>query len=215
MPVMDGYEATQAIRQDATFAKLPIIAMTAHAMKGDEEKCLAAGMDGYVTKPINQDILFKTLWSKMALLETGEPDINIESMTKADAEEESSIPARLPGIEIKKAMASLGTDKDIFLQILSDFRISNLKTPDMMTKAFQKSDWKSINDFAQSLKGASSKICAEGLYKVSQNLAESASEGSVDFEQLSVINHHLNKVFTSIVSLVKPEEEVDEDEPET
>jgi len=64
MPEMDGYDATRTIRKDSKFKDIPIIAMTAHAMKGDEEKCLAAGMDGYVTKPINQEILFKTL-SKM------------------------------------------------------------------------------------------------------------------------------------------------------
>ncbi len=61
MPVMDGYEATGVIREDSRFSNLPIIAMTANAMKGDEEKCIEAGMDGYVSKPIKQDILFSTL----------------------------------------------------------------------------------------------------------------------------------------------------------
>ncbi|MCB2217948.1 MAG: response regulator [Desulfobulbaceae bacterium] len=62
MPVMNGYEATQKIRAKSSCSKLPIIAMTAHAMKGDEEKCLEAGMDGYIAKPINQERLFHVLW---------------------------------------------------------------------------------------------------------------------------------------------------------
>ncbi len=77
MPEMDGYEATRIIRKaesevsgvgvqvsEKRKSEIPIIAMTAHAMKGDKEKCLEAGMDGYITKPINQDIIFEIL-SKM------------------------------------------------------------------------------------------------------------------------------------------------------
>ncbi|MDH4331551.1 MAG: ATP-binding protein [Desulfobulbaceae bacterium] len=61
MPEMDGYEATRAIRGNQRFAKLPIIAMTAHAMSGDREKCLAAGMDDYVAKPFNPEEIFAVL----------------------------------------------------------------------------------------------------------------------------------------------------------
>jgi two-component system sensor histidine kinase/response regulator len=63
MPVMDGFECTSIIRdrERGTGARLPIIAMTAHAMKGDEARCLAAGMDGYVSKPIQPDELFEAV----------------------------------------------------------------------------------------------------------------------------------------------------------
>jgi len=59
MPEMDGYEAAASIRktEETTLKHVPILAMTAHAMKGDQEKCLAAGMDGYVSKPIRPDDL--------------------------------------------------------------------------------------------------------------------------------------------------------------
>ncbi len=64
MPVMDGYAATQAFREyekEASLQRLPVIAMTANSMQGDKEKCLSAGMDDYVSKPVNQQALKQTL----------------------------------------------------------------------------------------------------------------------------------------------------------
>jgi CheY-like chemotaxis protein len=61
MPVMDGYTASGEISKDERFKDLPIIAMTAHAMAGDEDKSLQAGMNDHITKPIDPDQLFSTL----------------------------------------------------------------------------------------------------------------------------------------------------------
>lgn len=61
MPGMDGFEATRAIRADARFAELPILALTAHAMKGDRERCLEAGMNDHVTKPVRPQTLLNAL----------------------------------------------------------------------------------------------------------------------------------------------------------
>ena len=69
MPEMDGFQATAAIRQreEKSGAHTPIIAMTAHAMKGDRERCLAAGMDAYIAKPIRPPELFQTIEAVVAL----------------------------------------------------------------------------------------------------------------------------------------------------
>ena len=69
MPVMDGYTATALLRQQGI--AVPIIALTAHAMKGDEDKCLAAGCSGYVTKPVDADVLVETVAEMLAASRAG------------------------------------------------------------------------------------------------------------------------------------------------
>ncbi len=83
MPKLDGFQTTALIREKekSTGAHLPIIAMTAHAMKGDRERCIAAGMDGYVSKPIQQKELFSAIQSLM-LLEKGENLPAVDSKTE-------------------------------------------------------------------------------------------------------------------------------------
>jgi CheY-like chemotaxis protein len=61
MPEMDGYETMRAIREEARFRSLPIIALTAKAMKGDRAKCIEAGATDYITKPVDLEQLFSVL----------------------------------------------------------------------------------------------------------------------------------------------------------
>jgi CheY-like chemotaxis protein len=61
MPVLDGLEATRLIRKEPRWKGLPIVAMTAHAMNGDKERCLEAGMNGYISKPVHPSLLLSTV----------------------------------------------------------------------------------------------------------------------------------------------------------
>ena len=65
LPIMDGWDATRHIKSNAELKTIPIIALTAHAMRGDEEKALAAGCDGYLSKPIDEDLLFDLIDQKI------------------------------------------------------------------------------------------------------------------------------------------------------
>jgi|SRR5688572_23421902 two-component system, cell cycle response regulator DivK len=61
LPVLDGWEAIRRLKSDAALAQIPVVALTAHAMSGDEEKARAVGCDDFLTKPIDEDVLFATL----------------------------------------------------------------------------------------------------------------------------------------------------------
>jgi CheY-like chemotaxis protein len=93
MPDMDGFEATAAIRQNEKIlgTHIPIVAMTAHAMKGDRERCIAAGMDGYVSKPIQAAELFEA----------------IAGLMPATLATPSDAPAGPPGEDVLDAAAAL------------------------------------------------------------------------------------------------------------
>jgi len=199
MPEMDGYEATRTIRKDQRFAKLPIIAMTAHAMKGDEDICLKAGMDGYITKPIRQDVLFRTLWKK---LEAGLDSTVVDDVENIDMETtEKKIPKSLPGINISGALQSLGINWGVYKGILQGFRRNNLTIVSQMMLAFNKNDYEALRGYAHSLKRSAASVGAETLANLAKNLENASRNNSVEKGQIDDIQLGLEEVFTSILSL--------------
>jgi two-component system sensor histidine kinase/response regulator len=204
MPEMDGYEATRIIRKDSKFKSMPIIAMTAHAMKGDEEKCLKAGMDGYVSKPISQDRLFHTIWKSMKNQEKAlyprKPEVTDDiDMTVAQTEE---LPERLPGINIQDALNALNIDKHIFKHILIGFLKTNKESANKIRNAFDKKNMELLVQLAHSLKGSAGNIGADKLYKTAQELETAGREGMPTSALLERLENALNQVLESLQLLV-------------
>ncbi|MBR9979559.1 MAG: response regulator [Desulfatitalea sp.] len=231
MPKMNGYEATRRIRQLPKGASIPIVAMTAHAMKGDEEKCLEAGMDGYVSKPVNQDRLFATLWR---LLRTRTPsgaitvegaettvDPRPESLvtptdTLPNASEETRknggiLPAGLPGIDIARTMAALDIDAPTLKRIMIGFRSDNRDTVKNLRRALDAKDLEQMRQLAHSLKGSAANIGAGRLHAAAHAIEAACLTGfSADNEPSAMetrvveLASALNQVLDSIRSLEDP-----------
>ncbi|MBF0224712.1 MAG: response regulator [Desulfobacterales bacterium] len=201
MPEMDGFKATAFIREDLKLDALPIIAMTAHAMKGDDEKCLKSGMNGYITKPINQENLFRTL-SKFISLSKFD---NVNTITETD-----SLPSKIPGIDISEALLALNLDHYTFKKILLGFSRNNKGTVDKIFTVYDKKDWQQLRNIAHSLKGSSANIGAKNLRDFSEIIENACSEGKIiSIDLIKKVESALAEVLESIEKFIEVSNNVD------
>ncbi len=176
MPEMDGYEATKTIVNELEADKRPkIIAMTANAMQGDKEECLAAGMDDYISKPIRIDELQESLikWSKKISEQRGELISKVKkekSQTKIVDETKISF------------LGDIETESDLnFLIELLNIYISELpKITDKIKASVQTKDAKGLQFTAHKLKGSSVTLGIEFVSELCHELETSAKEGRFD-----------------------------------
>jgi len=230
MPVMNGFEATRLIRELPQGVSIPIVAMTAHAMKGDEEKCLETGMDGYISKPVNQDRLFHTLWqllrTRKRLSESEEDGTPVgpkaDGGTNAEdgrpdafgpaPENGSILPDRLPGLDIARILEAMNIDGLTFKRIMIGFLADNRNTAKKIREAFSGNHTASIRRLAHSLKGSAANIGATELHLAAHALETACHEDtSTEFEPSGLeglienVISDLNRVLESIQSLAEPE----------
>ena len=232
MPKMNGYEATRLIRELPQGTSIPIVAMTAHAMKGDEEKCLEAGMDGYISKPVNQDRLFHTLWRLLktrgrlsggiapeadeAIVGSG-PDrggiLHDDPLISSgnQLENDRILPDRLPGIDIAQTLTALDIDGPTLTRIMIGFRSDNQDTARKIKQAFSDNDPEQMLHLAHGLKGSAANIGATELHMAAHALeAACRNDWSTGAERagleglIATVASALNQVRESIQSLEEP-----------
>jgi PAS domain S-box-containing protein len=170
MPGMDGYETTAHIRSDPrwTVDRLPVIAITAHALTGDREKSLKAGLNDHITKPIDEVELANVLarWIKphQAEVQPTAPLVDPKAVSPGLPE--------LPGIDIASGLDRLGGNQVLFLRLLRLFRSDYPGALDDIRVALERGDQELARRLAHSLKGVSGQISAKGLNEAARSLEQ-------------------------------------------
>ncbi|MGC8668877.1 MAG: PAS domain S-box protein [Chthonomonadales bacterium] len=153
MPDLDGFEATAEIRamEADSGGHIPIVAMTAHAMEGDRERCLAAGMDDYVSKPLEPERLLELLRH----VAKREKDVAQKPVQEAHASPEVFVRERLE--------RNCGNDEDFAKEVVEVFLRTTEETMEALEAAVQKEDWEQVAMAAHSVKGTARTLGAEAL----------------------------------------------------
>ena len=200
MPVMDGFAATQAIRKlaDSKKARLPIIAMTAHALKGDAERCLGAGMDGYISKPVKGEELIEMVERLGVQVEGGMPFAGFP----AEGEDiKPPIADSLP-FNLDEAMARLGGESDLFREMVGFFFSDGLKLLAEIQAAAGADDATAIARKAHRLKGT---VLYLGAKAASQAVDRVEAIGrSGDLADAAPAIHSMNIEFTRLAEALRP-----------
>jgi CheY-like chemotaxis protein len=165
---MDGLTATMRIRESekSTQLHLPIIAMTAHAMKGDRERCLEAGMDGYVSKPISSRELEKAIVS--ALRGPG----GARPATSRKAQDENATAANVILWDMGKTLEALGGDEKLLHEVIEIFLEEVPKHMASLRQAIAQSNARAIEQVAHTLKGELGYLGISGVSRKARELEE-------------------------------------------
>jgi PAS domain S-box-containing protein len=216
MPVMDGIEATGIIRNELNLKTLPIIAMTANAMTGDRERCISAGMNDYISKPIESRQLYAALsrWisrkNKAVTRFSGElplvPPSNEALLSAVDIAFSQSV----PGLDINTGLGRVNGNKVLYLDLLREFYQDNRDMTERLRHALSHNNPEYAGQLLHGLKGASGNIGATTVYESIKKLESMLhADRHIPENPLNEFDAALNQVLEAATTIFSQIEKTD------
>ena len=198
MPVMDGLTATREIRKQAQHDDLPIVAMTANAMTGDRERCIEAGMNDHVAKPIDPEDLWRKLhrWVRHRHPRSAGANTAQAPVAPPDAPASPSF-AAIPGLDVATGLRLAMGREALYLSLLGRFITSQADFPERMHHALAAADWLTAERLAHTLKGVAAQVGADEL----RNLATQLEEAVRRQDALPVLTAALTEIAARLLEL--------------
>jgi len=215
MPEMDGFEATRAIRQhpDPTIAAIPIIAMTAHAMRGDQDRCLAVGMNGYVSKPVAPQALADALDGLLLSPGNNAPVQSFAETPSSPPQGPETVqdppgedPGQPPVFDMPALMARLFDDEELLTAIGEKFLAEMPQQIGELALAAENHDCTLCTKLAHRIKGASASVGGMRLAALMARIEEMAAHSATpDFSWISApLSNEFARLKEAISQAIRP-----------
>jgi nitrogen fixation negative regulator NifL len=201
MPEMDGYQATAKLRSDSRFSNLPIIAMTAHATIEERQRCLAAGMNEHLSKPIEPAMLYETVgrfYKPASLPAAAEPG---RGLPPKPGEMEETMPA-IDGLDTKDGLARVGGNRKLYLKLLRQFTEQQGPALGQISGAMSGGDAALAERLAHTLKGVAGNIGAKTVQNAAGTL-EKAIRARAAAEELEAAKQQLSAVLEPLLAALQ------------
>jgi len=205
MPVMDGYVATNLIRETYGPNDLSIIAMTANAMREERQKCLDAGMNDYITKPVDVQALYAMLvkW----LPQKTEGVLSPQNTNRPVAEisvEDMTLPDTLEGFDLVDGLERMLGRPELYLKFMLKLVEDHGDDARLVRESLKEGDFDTAHRLAHTTKGVSGNLSANGLYAVATKLSDAIKRGDENLDDLlNAFETELNRAVTAVRSLSK------------
>ena len=179
MPEMDGFEATHRIRRPESAVlshDIPVVAMTAHAMAGDRESCLEAGMDDYVSKPIDPRVLAEVIARWLSATPTSRPrPTPIRPVAAEPPAEQTDVPTYDHDGVLERLMG----DESLVREVISMFLEDTPRQMDALARALQAGDATAVRRLAHTVKGAAGNVGAQVVQAAALRLEQASESGDM------------------------------------